>query len=294
MYWVKGAQMSVNCKNYIHKIHLVLLMRLMYPFLLFVLSGHLFSCNSGETTVNKPVADTSAAAIIVQQMQDSTLADSVREQLIEKLVQSNQPDKAMEQVNRLLKKDSANPGWLYMKADALERMGDTAEAIVYYNRAVTSAGIFVEAEMRAANLFAETGNKNALILCDNLLKNQGAVRFRSDVLLMKGIYYTKVKNTTKALELFNQIIREDYSYMNAYIEKGLVYYDMAKYKDAWTVFHKTTEVSNAFADGYFWMAKTEEKLNKMEEAIANYKRSLALDQSLSEAREAIKRLEKTN
>jgi tetratricopeptide (TPR) repeat protein len=260
-------------------------------FIVCLLVTFLISCTNEGSQTGKPVADTSSATIQTEQLlKDPATADTVREQLIEQLVQKNQYEKALEQINLLLSKDSSNPGWLYMKADALERSGDTAEAIHFYNKAVNKAGIFVEAEMRAANLFAETGNKNALFLCDNLLRNAGAAKLRSDVLLIKGIYYTKAKNTQKALETFNQIIREDYSYMNAYIEKGLVYYDLRKYEEARNVFNKSTEVSNTFAEGYFWMAKTEEKMNKKEEAIANYKRSLALDQSLGEAREALQRL----
>lgn len=293
MYWVHGAQMSVNCKNSIHKIHLVLRMHsakiIVAAYFLLVL----ISCNNnGNKVKNQPADSVTTSSATEQLLQDSTLTDSVRAQLIEKLIASGQTTKAMGQIDKLLQKDSANPGWLYMKADALERSGDTSAAIAYYNKAVNKAGIFIEAEMRAANLFAETGNKNALILCDRLLKNPGAVRLRSDILMMKGIYYTKNKNSTKALEQFNQIIREDYSYLDAYIEKGLVYYDAGKYAEAWNVFNKSTEVSNKFADGYYWMARAEEKMNKKQDAIDNFKRSLALDQNLNEAREGLKRLEK--
>lgn len=282
--------MSVNCKNSLQKIQLALHMQLKELIVFCFLPAFLFSCsNEGSAPKNTPT-DTSVTSTTEQLLQDSSTADTVRKQLIEQLVQKNQYNKALEQIDRLLAKDSSNPGWLYMKADALERSGDTSAAINYYNKAVNKAGIFIEAEMRAANLFAETGNKYALVLCDNLLKNAGATRFRSDILMMKGIYYSKIQNSVKALEVFNQVIREDYSYMDAYIEKGLVYYDQKKYADAWKVFNKSTEVSNTFADGYFWMAKAEEKMNQKEEAIANYKRSLALDQSFSEAREALQRL----
>ncbi|MBS4065429.1 MAG: tetratricopeptide repeat protein [Chitinophagaceae bacterium] len=265
-------------------------MQLKKVIALYLLTAFLFSCTNEGSKPNTPASDTPGTSVTEQLLQDSSTADTVREQLIEQLVQKNQYNKALEQIDRLLAKDSSNPGWLYMKADALERSGDTSGAINYYNKAVNKAGIFIEAEMRAANLFAETGNKNALVLCDNLLKNAGATRFRSDILMMKGIYYSKIQNSVKALEVFNQVIREDYSYMDAYIEKGLVYYDQKKYADAWKVFNKSTEVSNTFADGYFWMAKAEEKMNQKEEAIANYKRSLVLDQSFSEAREALQRL----
>jgi tetratricopeptide (TPR) repeat protein len=272
------------------KIQLALRMHLrkFLPFCIF--SAFLFSCTNEDVKTDQPAAVNSTVPADERLLNDSTTADSVREQLIEQLVLNNQYNRAIEQIDQLLAKDSSNPAWLYMKADALEKNGDTTAALLHYNKAVNSAGVFAEAELRAANLFAETGNKNALTLCDKLLKNQGAVRFRSDVLMIKGIYYTKVQQTDKALEVFNQIIREDYSYMDAYIEKGLVYYDLKKYMEAWNVFKKSTEVKNAFADGYFWMAKAEEKMNKKDEAIANYKRSLALDQSLAEARDALKRL----
>lgn len=272
------------------KIQLALRMQLrkLLPFCIF--SAVLFSCTNEDVTTDQPATGNTTVPADERLLNDSTTADSVREQLIEQLVLNNQYSRALEQIDKLLGKDSANPAWLYMKADALEKSGDTTAALLHYNKAVNSAGVFAEAELRAANLFAETGNKNALTLCDNLLNNQGAVRFRSDVLMIKGIYYTKVQQSDKALEVFNQIIREDYSYMDAYIEKGLVYYDLKKYMEAWNVFKKSTEVKNAFADGYFWMAKAEEKMNKKEEAIANYKRSLALDQSLSDARDALKRL----
>jgi tetratricopeptide (TPR) repeat protein len=177
-----------------------------------------------------------------------------------------------------------------MKADALERKGDTSNAITAYQQAIQSAGVFNEAELRLASLYAETGNKTAVVLCDALLKDASAVQMRSDILFVKAAYYSKVKDVAKALSIYNQIIREDYTYMEAYIEKGLLFYDQQKYTDAWKSFQQSTNVSNKYADGYFWMAKAEEKMNKTKEAIDNYKRSLALDQSITEAREALKRL----
>lgn len=249
------------------------------------------ACNNNSAKPDAPANDNTTKNSIEQILKDTTTVDSVREQLIGELVQNKDYSKALAQIDFLLAKDSSNPGRLYIKADALEKMGDTTGAIAHYNKAVLKAGVFIEAEMRAAILFAETGNKNALALCDNLLKNPGAVRFRSDVLRIKGIYYAKTSNTVKAIEQYDQILKEDYSYMDAYIEKGLVYYDMAKYQEAWKVFNKSTEVSNKFAEGYFWMAKAEEKMNKKQEAIDNYKRALALDQTITEAREGIQRLE---
>jgi tetratricopeptide (TPR) repeat protein len=223
-------------------------------------------------------------------LQQEPQADSIREVFVEQLVENDQYEKALLQIEQLLQKQPNNPAYLYMKADALERKGDTTNAIAAYEQSIAAAGLFTEAEMSLASLFAETGNPKAVVLCDALLKDATAVQFRSDILFIKAAYYTKIKSPSKALAVYNQIIREDYTYLDAYTEKGLIYYDQKKFEEAHKVFTQSTKVSNKFADGYFWMAMAEEKLNRTTEAIDNYKRSLALDQSIIEAKEALKRL----
>ncbi len=255
----------------------------------------LFACTNDKPAdkdrgaANNPTADVKIQDL-ENKLQKEPQADSLREQFVEQLVENNQFDKALAQVETLLQKQPNNPAYLFMKADALERKGDTANAIVSYEQSIAAAGLFTEAELRLTSLYAETGNKKAEVLCDALLKDATAIQFRSDILFVKAAYYNKIKQSSKALAVYNQIIREDYTYLDAYIEKGLIYYDQKKFDEAHKVFAKSTNVSNKFADGYFWMAKAEEKLNRTSDAIDNYKRSLALDQSITEAKDALKRL----
>jgi tetratricopeptide (TPR) repeat protein len=261
-------------------------------FGLFVLFSFGCTNHSPADTSEKPATSTTNKKLeeLEKQLASNPEADSLREGLVEQLVHNNQYDKALAQVEQLLQKQPTNPAYLFMKADALERKGDTSNAITAYQQAIQSAGVFNEAELRLASLYAETGNKTAVVLCDALLKDASAVQLRSDVLFVKAAYYNKVKNVPLALSIYNQLIREDYTYLEAYIEKGLLFYDQQKYAEAWKIFQQSTNVSNKYADGYFWMAKAEEKMNKTKEAIDNYKRSLALDQSITEARDALKRL----
>ncbi len=250
----------------------------------------LFSCDNQQVTDKPAKVNESSSTQNESSVSDTTISDNLRVTMIEQLAGRKKYDIALSQINVLLKKDSTNPGWLYMKADALEKTGDTSSAIQFYEKAIGAAGVFIDAEMRVVHLYAQTANAKTIKLCDDLLKTPAAVKMRSDILLIKGIYYSKIYNYNKAIALYDQIIREDYSYLDAYIEKGLAYYDQGKFAEAHKFFSKSTEVSNTFADGYFWKAKTEEKLNKKEDAINNYKRSLALDQSIEEARDALKRL----
>ncbi len=259
-------------------------------FFLFFFSA----CNNNGSTKKDAAADTSAGNQQIKELETKLTkepqADSLREGLVQQFVLTNQYDKALEQVEVLLKKNPTSPAYLFMKADALEKKGDTTGAVSFFEQSITAAGIFTEAQLRLASLYAETGNKNALAICEVMLKDPTAVRLRSDILFVKAVYYNKIKDTKNAIRIYDQIIKEDYTYLEAYVEKGLVYYDMANFVEAHKQFERSTSVSNKFADGYFWMAKAEEKLNRNQEAIDNYKRSLALDQSITEAKDALKRL----
>jgi tetratricopeptide (TPR) repeat protein len=260
-----------------------------------ILVVFLASCTNSSTSTTQNGSDTAVTNNPVTELEkqigtDTLVADSLRANLVEKLVETNQVDKAVAQIDLLLKKQPGNPAYLFMKADAMERKGDTASAIELYEQAVTAAGSFADAELKLAHLYAETGNPNTIQLCNTMLKQTAAIKLRSDILHIKGNYYTNTGDRKNAIKTFDQIIREDYTYLEAYIEKGLVYYDEQKFAEALKVFKQSTNVKNSFADGYFWMAKAEEKLNRKEDAINNYKRSLALDQSIEEARDALKRL----
>jgi tetratricopeptide (TPR) repeat protein len=222
---------------------------------------------------------------------DQNIPDSLREQNIEKLAEKGDYKNVISQIDQLLNKNKENPAWLFMKADALEKTGDTAQAIAYYQYSIESAGKFTEASARLANLYAEKGDKNALAACDALLKEPTAISLRSNILFMKGIYFLRSGQPANGLNMFDQIIREDYTFLDAYLEKGIYYFDQKNYAEARKVFEKSTSVKNSFADGYYWMAKCDENLNNKPEAIDNYKRSIALDPGFKEAREALARLQ---
>lgn len=268
-------------------------MRKRTVFSLAIFTLILFSCNNNGTDT-KTTADTAASQKEVSELEkkvtEQPQSDSLRESLVQELVQNNQLDKAIGQIDLLLQKNPGSPAYLFMKADALEKKGDTTNAISFYRQSLDTAGLFPEAQLRLAALYAEKGNAASTNLCDELLKEPTAIRMRSDILFVKAAYYSKIKDSKNALKIYNQLIKEDYTYLDAYIEKGLVYYDMGNFAEALKTFEQTTSISNKYADGYFWMAKTEEKLNHTQEAIDNYKRALALDQSITEAKDALKRL----
>jgi tetratricopeptide (TPR) repeat protein len=263
---------------------------------LFIFLAGLAACNNSsspkkEAVIITPPNKFSAAADslnkLVLQYPDSVI---YRQQLILQLEQDNQFDEALKHNDTLLKKIGNNPVIWLNRGALLEAKNDTANAIIAYENAVTLQSNNQEASLRLAKLYAETKNEKALQLIDFLFKNQLAFGYETDLILMRGIYYRNNKEFDKALTCFTQCINDKYSFLDAYIEKGVLLYELKKYKESIAVFEKATTVNNTFADGYYWIARNEEALNKQKEAIENYKRALALDQSFEEAREALKRL----
>jgi tetratricopeptide (TPR) repeat protein len=78
--------------------------------------------------------------------------------------------------------------------------------------------------------------------------------------------------------------------MEAYMEKGLVYFDAKQYDKALQVFQFASTVNNLYADAYYYQGRCYEMTNKKDSAVLLFKQSLQLDPSLNEAREHLRKM----
>ncbi len=260
--------------------------KIYYPFLL-VLSIAASCRNHSDAEKNKALPkDTIHNTAFI----DSSLTETDRLKLIEQLIQGDNYALAIAHTNYLLKKDPNNPAWFFIKADALERKKDTALALQYYLKADSIAGKFPQARLAILNIYAETLNPATIPYAKMMLEDPASEKIHSNIMMMKAIYLTKTGNIHQAEALYTSIMKQDYTFMQAYIEKGLLYYDQQQYKKALELFQRSTEVKNDFADGYFWIGKAYNKLNEKASAVLHFKKALALDPSIQEAREELKTL----
>jgi tetratricopeptide (TPR) repeat protein len=196
---------------------------------------------------------------------------------------------AMMQMDSLIKKDSLNYGLWYRKAQLQENTHDTSGALKSYRYAIR---IYPspDAMLAAANLFAEKKDTMALLLCKQVAEFRIGREYTAHCSFITGVYYARKGNEQKAMDAFNKCIVNDYYYMEAYMEKGFLFFDHKKINDALQVFQTVVTVKNTYSDGYYWIAKCEEALNNKTEAINNYQKALALDPKLKEATAALERL----
>lgn len=178
--------------------------------------------------------------------------------------------------------------YLFKRAELLVLAGDTVNAIKTLEFFVIP-GELTEAGKQLAFLYAETKNPKAIAICDSMNKNDKSKR-DPEPDYFKGVYYSNLGDHAKALEQFNTCIKKDYTFLDAYMEKGNILYKQSKFKDAIEVYDMAIKVSNSFADAHFWKGKCQEALGQKEDAKISYQRAYAFDKTLTEAKEAADRI----
>jgi len=201
----------------------------------------------------------------------------------------NKTNEALNICNDILTKNPEQVDVLKLKADLLVKKGDVQEATAILENAYHITPFDVELNYVLALRYAESKNPKLIALCDSLIKadTKGA---HAEPYYFKGIYYSNTGDKTKALSLFDEAVKHDYYFLDGYIEKGSILYEMKKYDDATAVFNLALTISPRFADAYYWIAKCQEATGKKEDARVNYLRAYELDKSFKEAKDAADRI----
>jgi tetratricopeptide (TPR) repeat protein len=203
-------------------------------------------------------------------------------------VQIDQPSKALELFDNMIKGDSTDAEAWYEKGRLLEQTHDTINAISSLKKAyVLQPTITYTLEL--ANIYAEKNNADAIQLCDDAISRDSS-RELTDPFFIKGIYYSNTKQYDAAIAQFDSCIHRDWKLTDAYIEKGIAFFKQKNYDNALNTFRMAASVTITSPDAYFWIGRCYEAINKKEDAIQYYQKALMLDKDFNEAREALKRV----
>jgi tetratricopeptide (TPR) repeat protein len=222
----------------------------------------------------------------VQKNRDSA---GLRLRLVDMLDSIGQYKQAASEMDSLLRKDSLNYGLWYTKGQVLEHGQDTANAIICYSNAIRVYPA-PDALLSLANLYAEKKDGRTLAIVNNVKDMRLGRETDAHCAFIAGVYFARTKKRQEALQQFDNCIANNYTYMEAYIEKGLVYFDNKQYKEALDVFRFSSSVNTLYADTYYYQARAYEMLDKKDSAVLKFQQALSLDKSLKEAHTALHRL----
>ena len=257
---------------------------LIYFSLIFVACHEPKKQTEPISTLSEPVNEESLKAG-VKKYPDSLL---LLQNLVQYYANVQNFDAALASINIALAKDSIRPDLLDLKSIIAAQKGDTALAIKSLETAI---GIYPDPQFIIAlgALYAETSNPLALEMADALLIGSKA-KAEKEAYFIKGLYYTYKNEKEKALPFFDKSIAASYTFMEAWLEKGLALYDLKKYKEAAEVLEKAISIQNNFDKGYYYLGQCYEKLNRTDEAIQAYQMALNYDPDYVEVKDALGRL----
>lgn len=197
----------------------------------------------------------------------------------------NKTDEALKVADEILQVNPQQVDVLVLKSDLLHKKNDLSGAISLLERAYELTPFDVELNYNLAYKYAESKNPKVIALTDSLAK-MDSLGVHGEPYYYKGIYYSNTGDKAKAISLFDEAIKHDYYFKNAYIEKGRVLFEQKKYEQAYAVFNLVMSISPSFADAYYWMGRCQEATGNIAEAKLNYQRAYGLDKTFTEAKEA--------
>lgn len=255
----------------------------MKQMLVLALLGLFFACGPDKTYVltNPVVTEIHSPEVqqqinLINQFPDSI---SLREISVDVLDSLGARGEALRQLDTLIKRDSLNAGYWNKKGDLLERNGDTSGALRSYRY---SARIYRSPDvlLKAANLFAEKKNDTALIIVNSITEEWTDRTILSHAYFIRGIYFARKAMTEQAEQSFDACIRFNYQYLEAHMEKGFLLWDAGDVVGAKKIFNLVVQLKGTYPDGYYWLAKCEEKLKDSSNASEHFRQANLLDRNL--------------
>lgn len=194
-------------------------------------------------------------------------------------------DEALKVCNTLLEKEPNQVNALLLKADLLEKKGDTSHMIASLEKAYSLIPFNREISNRLAYQYAESKNARSLRIADSLIRKD-SLGIHAEPYYVKGMYYSNINDKARAIQLFDATIKKDHRFLNAYIEKGKILLDQKKTADALKTFQLANTITPSFADAWYWIGRCEELLGNKAGAKENYEKAFELDNTFIEAKEA--------
>ncbi|TCJ12470.1 tetratricopeptide repeat protein [Flaviaesturariibacter flavus] len=176
-----------------------------------------------------------------------------------------------------------------LKAELQQEAGDEAGALHTLETAHAFAPSDGELAHRLAFAYAQSGNNKTLALADSLIAADKEA-IHAEPYYFKGIYFSQKGNNKEALRQLNEAIEHDYTFIDAYMEKGQLQYNAKQYAAAEQTYTLALRITPTFADAWHWLAKAQEAQGKKAEAKANYQKAFGLDKSNTEAKAAADKL----
>lgn len=191
---------------------------------------------------------------------------------------------AINQINRLLAKDSFNTDILNKKADIYYLDRDTLNAQKTMEQSFAIKPDVLTA-IPLGVIYAQQKNENAIKMAALLMNPKGNTQ--KEAYFIKGLYYSYTSKFKEAIGYFDQSLSYDYRNGDTYREKAFAQFNLAQYENALMTLDKSLQFNPQDDEAYYWLGQCFQKLNRTQDAIDSYKTALSIDPNFLEAKDAL-------
>ena len=250
----------------------------------------LFGCSTGPD--KKAIAqDTSTVARLRSSIAAFPDSAALRIRLLDAYESGRDIPSAMQLLDSLFAQDSTVAYLHYRKARLWLSDHDTTRAISSLKRAMAYAPDNTDILLELGYVLSDRGDAEARTIAETIINVSKDPDTRSRGRLLKGIYYSNKGDKASALKEYDASIVDNYTFMDAFIEKAIVLYEMKKYDDALSTLDKAQAIRPADAEVYLWKGKCQQASGYRAEAMDDYRKCLGLDPGMKEASELLAILE---
>jgi tetratricopeptide (TPR) repeat protein len=196
-------------------------------------------------------------------------------------------DKAFEQINIVMRKDVYNPEAYYLKGMVYKDMKDTGRAISSFQSALQVAPDYRDADVQLGLLYTAKNDTLGIKYLENAYKKDSTDVFP---LYARGVYLQNQKRYEEAKQLFRKCIVKNTHYVDAYFNMGYILMQQDSLQKSYNFYDLAVKLQPDNPSAYYDRGVCNELMNKLQDAIADYKNALKLDPKYASPMAALKRL----
>jgi tetratricopeptide (TPR) repeat protein len=161
--------------------------------------------------------------------------------------------------------DSLNPMLWQKLYFAQLTNGDTTAALRSLHMYTNLAPEDGDAWLTMAWLLADQKDPQVLVVSDSLQKVDDQ-RIRSTAKYLTGVYYSNLGNYDKAIAIFDSVILNNYTFIDAYMEKGIIQHHRKQFAYALKTFQQAFLIKKNDPEIFLWISKCYAGLGEKEQA----------------------------
>ncbi len=195
--------------------------------------------------------------------------------------------KAFEQINIVMRKDVYNPEAYFLKGMVYKDMKDTAKAISSFQSALQVAPDYKEATVQLGLIYSAKNDPLAIKYLDNAYKMDS-----SDVFPMyaRGVYFQNHNQYEEAKIEFRRCIVKNTHFVDAYFNMGYILMQQDSITKSFNFYDIAVKLQPDNPTAYYDRGVCYEMLNKLPDAINDYRNALKLDTAYASPKNALRRL----